>query len=77
MVKFQVQTATGRRIELELEPNATIGSLKEEIAQREGFEAVQQRILFEGRQLTDDTTLEVARIREGTILHMVLNIQAG
>jgi hypothetical protein len=50
----------------------TIGAIKDELQQREGIAVVQQRLLFRGQNLNDQTTIEAARIGAGEVLHMVL-----
>jgi hypothetical protein len=74
---IQIQTVSGKKHQLDVEPNSTIYTLKEELQQREGIATVQQRILFRGSPLTDQTTIEVAKITAGSVLHMVLALRAG
>ena len=73
----QVHTVAGRKHQIDVEPNMTIGSIKEELMQREGISVQQQRLLFRGQNLQDQTTIEVARISAGDVLHMVLSLRAG
>lgn len=72
-----VHTVSGRKHQLEVEPSITIGSIKEELLQREGISIEQQRLLFRGQNLTDNQTVETARISAGEVLHMVLALRAG
>jgi hypothetical protein len=74
---IQIQTVSGKKHQLEVEPNSTILSIKEELQQREGISVAQQRILFRGQALNDQTSIEVAKINDGTIIHMVLALRAG
>ena len=73
----QVHTVAGRKHQIDVEPNMTIGSIKEELMQREGISVQQQRLLFRGQNLQDQTTIEVARISAGDVLHLVLSLRAG
>jgi hypothetical protein len=74
---IQIQTVSGKKHQIDIQPNATIGSIKEELEQREGISGAQQRILFHGQPLKDEITLEVAKIGPGATLHMVLALRAG
>lgn len=74
---IQVQTVSGRKHQLDVEPNMTIGAIKEELQQREGIAVAQQRLLWRGQNLSDQSTIEVTRIQAGEVLHMVLSLRAG
>ena len=74
---IQVQTVSGRKHQIDVEPNMTIGAIKEELMQREGISVQQQRLLFRGQNLNDSTTIEIAKINAGEVLHMVLALTAG
>lgn len=74
---IQVHTLSGRRHQIDVEPNMTIAAIKEELQQREGISVSQQRLLYHGQNLNDQTTIEVARIQAGEVLHMVLALRAG
>ena len=74
---IQVHTASGRKHQIDVEPNMTIGAIKEELMQREGISVEQQRLLFRGQNLNDSTTIEIAKINAGEVLHMVLALRAG
>lgn len=74
---IQVQTVSGRKQQLDVEPNMTIGAVKEELQQREGIVVAQQRLLFRGANLKDEATIEVSGIHAGNVLHMVLALRAG
>jgi hypothetical protein len=76
-MQIQVHTVSGRKHILDVEPNWTISAIKEELQQREGISIQQQRLLYRGQNLTDQTTIEVSRIQPGEVLHMVLALRAG
>jgi hypothetical protein len=66
-----VGTVTGRRYQLEVELNHTILLIKEEIQKREGIDPQDQRILYHGRAVSDETTIEEAKIGERSMIHMI------
>ena len=74
---IKVHTVSGRKHDMDVEPNMTIGVIKEELQQREGISVVQQRLLFHGQNLHDETTIDVARLADGDVLHMVTALRAG
>ena len=74
---IQVHTVSGRKHQIDVEPNMTIAAIKEELQQREGISVQQQRLLFRGQNLNDQTTIETAHIQAGEVLHMVLALRAG
>jgi hypothetical protein len=76
-MQIQIQTVSGRKHTIDVEANWTILTIKEELQQREGISPQQQRLLYHGQNLPDTTTIEVAHIQAGDVLHMVLALRAG
>lgn len=74
---IHVHTVSGRKHQIDVEPNMTIGAIKEELQQREGISVAQQRLLYRGQNLLDQTTIEAAHIQAGEVIHMVLSLRAG
>ena len=72
-----VQTLTGKKLRLEYLPDCTIEMLKSRVQDCEGIPPDQQRLIFAGRQLEDDLTLDDYELRHGSVLHLVLKLRGG
>jgi hypothetical protein len=65
----------GAYIYVEVEPNDTMATVKQMIEDREGYPAEQQRLIFPGRGLLDDTrTISDYGIQSQSILHLFLQL---
>ncbi|THH03908.1 hypothetical protein EW145_g5906 [Phellinidium pouzarii] len=80
--KIKVKTLTGREIKFEVEDSEkepfTIGMVKETINEKESIPADQQRLIYCGKQLPDDSTVRSHNIHlQDVVLHLVLNLRGG
>ncbi|KAF2426212.1 ubiquitin [Tothia fuscella] len=74
---IKVRTLTGKEIELDIEPDYQVSKIKERVEEKEGIPPVQQRLIFGGKQMSDDKTAEFYNLEGGATLHLVLALRGG
>ena len=72
-MQIYVKTITGKTITLEVEPSDTI----EDVKMKLGINLEGYRLIFAGKQLENNRTLNDYNISKGSVLHMVLRIYGG
>ncbi|CUM66180.1 uncharacterized protein PRCAT00003838001 [Priceomyces carsonii] len=76
-MRVKVKTLTGRDILVDIEPTDKIIGIKEMMEEKEGIPPSQQRLIFNGSQLDDNSTVEESGIGPGASLHLVLTLRGG
>ncbi|KAI7855661.1 hypothetical protein BDC45DRAFT_505579 [Circinella umbellata] len=74
---IKVKTLTGKEIEIDIEPQDKISRIKERVEEKEGIPPQQQRLIFGGKQMADDSTATDYSIEGGSVLHLVLALRGG
>eukprot|EP00741_Cyanophora_paradoxa_P006092 tig00000983_g5907.t1 len=72
-ITLQVKSSTGAKFTVEVEPSETISALKTTLEQKSEIPASQQRLIYRGRILKDDLTIESYNIENDHTLHLVRN----
>ena len=76
-IEIGVKTLTGKTIRLTVNLSMTIEELEYAIWDMEGIPPDQQKLLFCGKQLEDEKTLEAYKIVNDNTLHLVLRLRGG
>jgi ubiquitin-like protein Nedd8 len=76
-MQVKVKTLTGRDIPVDIEPTDRIIRVKEMMEEKEGIPPSQQRLIFNGSQLDDESTVLESNITPGSSLHLVLTLRGG
>ena len=77
VMQIFIKTLIGKTITLEVDAGDTIKDLKEMIEDKEGIPQYQQRLIFVGRQLENDTIVSDLNIQKETTLHLLLRLRGG
>ena len=72
-----VKTLSGKTVSIECEESDKIEDVKAKIEEKEGVPVDQQRLIFAGKQLDGQKTLQEVGIDEGASLSMVLRLRGG
>lgn len=72
-MKLIIRLPAGYTKEIDCQPNALIRTIKEEVASQTAIDPVQLTIVYEGRKLDDNSTVEASSLKDGvTITVMVI-----
>ena len=72
-----IKTLTGRKQAFNFEPENQVLAVKQALQEKEGIQVDQIKLIFSGKQLADNNTLESYNIAAGATIHMVLQLRGG
>ena len=76
-MEVHIMTLTGNRSTISVSAFTTIAHLKISISAKAGVPPCEQRLIYNGRQLVDQETIETAGIPNGATIYLVLLIRGG
>ncbi|CAL9735502.1 NEDD8-like protein Rub1p [Monosporozyma servazzii] len=76
-MQIKIRTLTGKEISVEVSETDRIYHIKELLEEKEGIPPIQQRLIFQGKQISDDDTVSSAKLEPDTQLHLVLTLRGG
>ncbi|KFD54819.1 ubiquitin family protein [Trichuris suis] len=74
---IKVKTLTGKEVELDIEASDKVERIKEKVEAKEGIPPPQQRLIYAGKQMSDEKTAADYKITGGAVLHLVLALRGG
>ena len=76
-MQIKIKTLTGKVMDINVENDESILSVKQNLQEKEGIDVSQIRLIYNGKQLADDKTLDFYKIDAGKTVHMVLTLRGG
>jgi ubiquitin len=70
-----VKTLTGQTITLDISDSDKISDIKKKITSKQQIPIDQQRLVFSGKELEDDKTIEAYNIEKGSTLNLVIRLK--
>ena len=75
--QIQIKSINGKTRTIEVEKTDTVAQIKTKIQEKEGILPSEQRLIFAGKNLEDNRTMEDYNITADTTLHLVLRVRGG
>ena len=76
-MQLMIKTLTGKKQNFNFDPDNTIMQVKQALQEKEGIDIEQIRLIFQGKQLVDDNTIESYKMEAGSTIHMILQLRGG
>jgi len=74
---IQIKSLTGKYTELKVHHKMTVSEVKDAIERVDQTPFDQQRLVYNGKQLEDERTLDYYDIKQDTVVHIILRIRGG
>jgi len=71
-VFITIRTLNGRVIEMDLDSNDSVERVKENLEELEGIPVHQQKLIFNGKQIQNDKTVNSYGIENGSVIFLVI-----
>merc|ERR1740129_555207 len=74
-LRIFIKTLTGRKTNFNFELDNTVRQVKEALQEKEGIQVEQIRLIYSGKQMSDECTLADYNVKPGSTVHMVLQLR--
>jgi ubiquitin len=74
---IQIRSLTGKETLIKVHHKMRVSELKEIIEKQDQTPFDQQRLVYNGKQLEDERTLDYYNITQDTVVHIILRIRGG
>ena len=72
-----IKTLSGRKLSLDFDNTQKISDIKEALTEKEGIPVQQIRLIYGGKILKDEITIQEANIDPGSTLMMMMHLKGG
>lgn len=72
-----VKSINGKTRTIEVTAGETVAQVKQKIAEKEGINVEEQRLIYAGKNLEDTKTIGDYNIQADSTLHLVLRVRGG
>ena len=70
-----IKTLTGKTLTVDTDSSETVETIKQKIQEKEGIPPDQMRLVFAGKQLEDNRTMNDYNIGNDATVHLVLRLR--
>jgi len=74
---IHIRSLTGKHTEIKVHHKMRVSELKKLIEKQDQTPFDQQRLVYNGKQLEDERTLDYYNITQDTVVHIILRIRGG
>ena len=72
-----IKTLSGRKLSLDFDNTQKISEIKEALTEKEGIPVQQIRLIYGGKILKDEITIQEASIAPGSTVMMMMHLKGG
>ena len=76
-MQISIKTLSGRKLSLNFDVTQKISEIKEQLTEKEGIPVSQIRLIYSGKILKDEITIEEAKIAPDSTLMMMMHLKGG
>ena len=74
-MKIKIRSLTGQTYTISCEEDETTLAIKKKLRSKLGVEPEQLQLVFSGRVMNDDKKMSELAIKDGAVIHAVLNLR--